>query len=97
MVCQCSRGSYNYIVGVYQVNETVIRNHYKAIHNKLSSSYYAGTSGLTKEQFDQVHGDNWAAMDAELIAGGYLNPPLPGFDERLDALESKISALEAKS
>jgi len=52
-----------------------IRATYKALHDELSESYYAGTSGLTKEEFDTQHGQIWANMEAELIAEGHLQPP----------------------
>lgn len=52
-----------------------IRANYKAQHDTLSESYYAGTSGLTKEEFDTQHGAIWNAMEAELIAQGCISPP----------------------
>jgi len=54
-----------------------IRYKHKALHDELSDAFYAGTSGLTKEEFDLQHGRIWADMEAELIAEGYLTPPAP--------------------
>lgn len=54
-----------------------IRANYKAQHDILTESYYAGTSGLTKEEFDTQHAQIWANMEAELIAAGCLPPPTP--------------------
>jgi len=39
---------------------------YKKQHDELSQAYYTGTSGLTKEEFDRQHGQNWDNMDAKL-------------------------------
>jgi len=57
--------------------EAEIKANYKAQHDTLSSAYYGGTSGLTKEQFDQQHGVIWDAMKQELIANGYLTEAIP--------------------
>ena len=46
---------------------------------------------LSKEQFDQIHGKNWDDMRAELIAAGYLKPPVI-----VKPLEERIAELEAK-
>ena len=57
-----------------------IEGKYKKLHDELSISYYAGTSGLTKEQFDLQHGKVCADMEVELIAGGFLPPIEPPVD-----------------
>lgn len=59
------------------MTEEEIRAHYKELHDTLSASYYAGTSGLTKEEFDLQHGHIWADMKAELTPEGYEPPPDP--------------------
>jgi len=69
--------------------EAEIKAKYKVQHDTLSASYYAGTSGLTKEEFDFQHGKIWSDMEAELIAEGYLtspSPPLSTHLARLDAI-----------
>ena len=58
-------------------SEQEIKANYKAQHDTLAASYYGGTSGLTKEQFDIQHGQIWGNMKAELIANGYLTPLIP--------------------
>lgn len=57
------------------MTEAEIKAKYKALHDTLAESYYGGTSGLTKEEFDIQHGKIWNDMEAELIAEGYRQPP----------------------
>lgn len=54
-----------------------IRIKYKELHDNLSESYYKGTSGLTKEEFDIQHGQIWADLETELIAEGFKQLPQP--------------------
>lgn len=79
--------------------EAEIKANYKAQHDALSEGYYAGTSGLTKEQFDQQHGQIWSDMEATLIAAGYLIPPVPARDlaAEVDELKEKVKKLEVKN
>ena len=76
--------------------EKEIKDNYKAQHDILTKNFYAGISGLTKEQFDLQHGKVWADMEAELIAGGFITlPPLPrDLEAELDALKTKVEKLE---
>ena len=76
--------------------EAEIKSKYKAQHDTRSESYYAGTSGLTKEQFALQHGKIWNDMEAELIAKGYLKLPEPVKDlaAEIDSLKAKIEKLE---
>ncbi len=48
---------------------------YKEQHNVLSEAYYAGTSGLTKVEFDQQHATIWDGMRIALVAAGYVTEP----------------------
>ncbi|MBA7577926.1 hypothetical protein ES708_19782 [subsurface metagenome] len=48
--------------------EKQIKTRYKKLHNKLSERYYAGTSGLTKEEFNRQHNKIWKDMETELEA-----------------------------
>ena len=75
-----------------------IRAKYKKQHDELSEAFYAGTSGLTKEQFDTQHGKVFSNMDAELkMASDYVEPVPPrNLEAEIDALKAGISALEAK-
>ena len=75
-----------------------IRAKYKKLHDELSEAFYAGTSGLTKEQFDTQHGKVFSNMDAELkMASDYVEPVPPrDLAAEIDALKAKISALEMK-
>jgi len=78
--------------------EIEIKANYKQQHDILTASYYGGTSGLTKEEFDQQHGQIWANMEAELIAGGYLTIPESPRDlaAEIDGLKARIATLEGK-
>ena len=78
------------------MTEKEIKEAYKNQHDTLSEDYYSGTSGLTKEQFDQQHGQVWKDMETELIAEGYLTPPKPERDleVEVDELKIKVEALE---
>lgn len=75
-----------------------IKTKYKTLHDELSEAYYAGTSGLTKEEFDLQHGKIWADMEAELIAEGYRQPPEPVRDAfvEIDDLKVRVKKLEKK-
>lgn len=63
--------------------EKEIKANYKNQHDELSASYYGGNSGLTKEQFEQQHGQIWADMDAELIAEGLKAQPITRQDVKV--------------
>lgn len=78
------------------LTESEIRSNYKAAHDALTSSYYSGETGLTKEEFDDWHGSIWSGLREELIASGYLTPSLPGRDlaSEIDALKKRIGLLE---
>ena len=80
------------------MTEDEIRDKAKQDHATLSASYYAGTSGLAKEQFDIQHGQVWADMEAKLIAGGYWRIPEPPRDlaQEIDLLKAEIEILKAK-
>jgi hypothetical protein len=78
------------------VTEAQIKAKYKAWHDTLSESYYDGTSGLSKEDFDHQHGNVWADMDSELIAEGFKAPAIPPRDlaVELDELKARVGKLE---
>ena len=79
------------------MTEAEIKDKYKALHNKLSESYYKRHE-LIKEEFDFQHGKIWSDMDAELIAEGYLKPPEPVRDlaAEIDEIKARIRTLEIK-
>ena len=66
--------------------EKEIKDKHKKLHNELSQSYYAGKSGLTKEEFDTQHSQVWANMEAELIAGGFMPTPVAPVDWKAEWL-----------
>ena len=76
--------------------EVEIKAGYKEYHDLLSSSFYGGKSGLTKEQFDLQHALNWTNMENELIAFGFIAPDLPARDigKELDELKTRVEKLE---
>ena len=78
------------------MNEKEIRVKYKTRHDKLTASYYGGTTTLTKEQFDLQHGQSWADMETELTAGGFMEAPKPVRDlvAEIDELRARIAQLE---
>jgi len=47
----------------------------KKLHDQLTEAYYE-RHVMTKEEFDIAHGQIWDGMEAELIAGGYRQPPV---------------------
>ena len=75
-----------------------IRAKYKKQHDELSEAFYAGTSGLTKEEFDLQHGKVWSDMDIEIkIASDYVEPVPPrNALAEITKLEERIAALEVK-
>jgi len=70
--------------------EAEIKATHKEIHDSLEENYYIKHL-MSKEDFDYLHGQNWADMEAELIAGGYLKPP-----ESVRDLEAEIDEITAK-
>ncbi|MBA7523834.1 hypothetical protein ES705_15968 [subsurface metagenome] len=78
------------------MSEAEIIARFKNYHDELSVNYYAGTSGLTKEEFDTQHGQVWAHMEAELIAKGYRIHPIPARDltAEIDDLKARVKKLE---
>jgi len=80
------------------MTEAEIRAYYQELHDTLSADYYAGTSGLTKEEFDIQHGQIWTDMQAALIADGYIPEPKPTRDLALeiDEIKTDIQKLKAK-
>ena len=75
-----------------------IRAKYKVLHDTLSEAYYGGTSGLSKEKFDTLHGQVWKNMEDELISEGHLTIPEPPRDlvAEIDDLTAKIKVLESR-
>lgn len=78
--------------------EAEIVSNWKEQHNILSDAYYAGTSGLTKEEFDSQHGAIWEMMESELIEAGYKQIPIPPRDltAEIDGIKTRLVALEPK-
>jgi len=78
------------------MTEKEIKDKAKQDHDTLSASYYAGTSGLTKEQFDLQHGQIWDDMTTELLAEGFIKPPQPKRDleKEIDDLKVEIKKLK---
>lgn len=46
--------------------EIIVKKHKKE-HDRLTKLYYKDKA-LSKEEFDQLHGQNWDDMDAALVA-----------------------------
>ena len=78
------------------MTEKEIKAHYQKLHDELTEAYYGGTSGLTKEEFDLQHGKIWADMELELIAGGFIEPPVPPRDlgAELDEFKQELKDLK---
>ncbi len=77
--------------------EKDIRNKYRRIHDNLSEDYY-DKHLMSKEDFDYYHGENWNALEAELIAEGYLILAEPARDlaQEIDELKDEVKALKDK-
>lgn len=78
------------------MTEAEIKDKYKALHDKLSEDYYQKHE-LSKEDFDTQHGKIWSDMEAELIAGSFIRPPVPPRDlaAEIDDLKARIVSLES--
>ena len=75
--------------------EKEIKEKYKKLHDELSTSYYAGSSGLTQEQFDLQHSEIWSNMETELIAGGFITPLTSrDLEAEIDDLKARVEKLE---
>ena len=80
------------------MTEAEVKTYYKALHDDLSESYYAGTSGLTKEQFDYEHAKIWDDMQKELILEGYIIVGEPAMDipKEINEIKGRLNILERK-
>ncbi len=80
------------------ITEKQIKSKWKEQHDILSNAYYAGTSGLTKEEFDSQHGAIWEMMESDLIEDGYRIIPEPPRDlvAEIDDLKARLVKLEVK-
>ena len=82
------------------MTEKEIKEKYKKLHDDLTNIYYKQEpiGQLSKEDFDDSHGQIWTSMDAELIEGGYKTPFEPPRDliAEIDELKEKIKELEKK-
>lgn len=70
----------------------------KKAHDDLSAGYYAGTSGLTKEQFDALHGSVWQRLASDLIAAGHRATAVEPRDlaREIDSLKERVAILEPR-
>ena len=77
--------------------EIEIKTNHKTLHDTLTEDYYQNKL-MSKGDFDYYHGQNWADMEAELIAEGYLTPPEPVRDlaAEIDGLKAEIEKLKAR-
>lgn len=77
------------------MTEVEIKAKYLGLHNELAESYYSGSSGLAKEEFDIQHGQIWTDMETELRAGGFIAEPKPTIDwqAEYDKASDKIKVL----
>ena len=68
---------------------------YKMQHRELEASYYEHHK-ITKEAFDQQHGQLWDNHRQELIDAGLIQPPEPARDleAEIDDLKSRLAKLE---
>lgn len=80
------------------LSEKQIIAKWKKQHDILSEAYYAGTSGLTKEEFDSQHGAIWEMLESELIEAGYIQPREPARDlqAEIDSLKNQLATLDSK-
>lgn len=82
--------------------EEIIANAKKA-HDELTRRYYSETPDdggmlLTRAGFDQLHGDIWNKLAADLIAAGFRQPSIEPRDlaAEIDSLEGRIRKLEPR-
>ena len=77
------------------LTEAEIKQSYKKAHDILTEQYYV--FGLwEEEEFVKLHGQNWADMEAELIAGGFMEAPKPVRDlaAEIDEFRARIVQLK---
>ena len=69
-----------------------IRLKYKQIHDDLSERYYR-QHDMTKEDFVQLHAQNWRNLRAELLEAGYIIEAVPPRDlaAEIDELNARIT------
>lgn len=73
------------------LTEKEIKNTHKQLHDELSEIYYDGTMGMSKEEFDTLHGQIWETMKEDLITEGHLTISEPPRD-----LLAEITVLKAE-
>ena len=83
-----------------KMTEQEIKIKYKKLHDDLSKIYYKQEPAgqLSKEDFDNSHGQIWADLEAELIAEGYrtISEPPRDLIAEIDELKEKVKDLEKK-
>jgi len=72
-----------------------LKKKYQKLHSDLEARYYKKHE-LTKEEFDQLHGELWNNYDTEMLASGYKQPPVlaRNLESELDTLKARIASLE---
>ena len=72
-----------------------ITEDYKKRHAELTGDYYAGV--LTKEEFDEQHGQLWIDYEEELVKVGILKPTPEHTDIEADIADLKRRVKELES
>ena len=78
------------------ITEKTMRDNHKQYHDDITAIYYDGTMGMTKIEFDQLHGQNWEYMDEALIDNGYRIKPEPSRNLLAEIDELKARLVKAK-
>ena len=78
------------------MSESDIKTNHKNLHDSISEDYYKNKL-MSKEDFDYYHGQNWADMEDELIAGGYKKLPEPPRDLGAEIDELREVNIELKA
>lgn len=92
------------------MTEKEIRAKYKKTHDRMTAEFYPlKRAGLIDAElqaiFDTSHGKNWDALEAELIAKGFRQPPEPplafeppetGIPEKVEYIEDYLKELQRR-
>jgi len=76
------------------VTEIELKGNYLRQHTDLEILYY-DFGAMDKETFDSQHGQLWNNLDADMIAAGFKEPPVPPRDlaKEIDELKAKVDLL----
>ncbi|MFC1846771.1 hypothetical protein ACFLYS_01765 [Chloroflexota bacterium] len=69
-----------------------IKERYQGLHAALEARYYKNAE-ISKAEFDALHGQLWDNFEADMIAGGHIQPA-PDFKDMYDKAANDTAKIE---